>query len=336
MPSSTTDKPRRPTLALTMGEPAGIGPEITVKAWRKLREHDGFTFVALADPEHLRTIDPAAPLAIVAAPEEAADAFAHAVPVLPIQAGAAAPGKPSPATAAAVIRAIREAVALAQSGRVAGVVTNPIQKSVLYDAGFRHPGHTEFIAELCGVAAPIMMLAVPGLRVVPLTIHVPLREVARAITHDLIVDMGLRVAAALRHDFAIAAPRLAVAGLNPHAGEDGKIGTEERDIIAPAIAELNRRGIDARGPYPPDSMFAAPIRAQYDAALCMYHDQALIPLKALDFDHGVNITLGLPIVRTSPDHGTALDIAGQNMANADSLIAALRQAAEMAAARAGS
>jgi 4-hydroxythreonine-4-phosphate dehydrogenase len=316
-----------------MGEPAGVGPEITIKAWRQLNGLAGLAFCVLADPDIFRQLDPGLPLALLDDPADTAKAFPHALPVLPLHAGRAMPGKPSPVTAKTVIESIATAVELAKSSRVSAVVTNPIQKSVLMNAGFRHPGHTEFIAELCGVTAPIMMLAIPGLRVVPLTVHMPLSQVPEKLSGSLIVESGLKVAAALSRDFGIARPRLAVAGLNPHAGEDGKLGREEQDHIIPAVAALCAQGVDARGPYPPDSLFSAANRQTYDAALCMYHDQALIPLKALDFEHGVNITLGLPIVRTSPDHGTALDIAGQNKASPESLMAAIEMAAAMASAR---
>ena len=314
-----------------MGEPAGVGPEITLKAWQVRHTQNLPPFVVLADPEVLAMAGEAlsltTPLKAVTSPQEALAVFADALPVLPVDAGGAVTfGKPSPLTAGAVIRSISEAVRLAESGAVAGVVTNPIQKSVLYDAGFKHPGHTEFIAELTGGARPIMMLAIPGLRVVPLTIHIPLAQVASAITTAAIIEVGQRVLAALRRDFAITTPRLAVAGLNPHAGEGGALGREEIDIIAPAVTALRQDGWMVRGPYPPDSLFSEAARATYDAALCMYHDQALIPLKALDFERGVNITLGLSIIRTSPDHGTALDIAGRGLASAESLIAALHTA----------
>jgi 4-hydroxythreonine-4-phosphate dehydrogenase len=316
-----------PTLALTMGEPAGIGAEIAAGAWARLRG-TGPAFVLLGDADRV----PGVPVRHVAAPEEAAAVFAHALPVLHrALPRSSVPGRPDPANASAVLGAIDQAVALAKAGRVVGMVTNPIQKSVLYAAGFRHPGHTEYLAELAGTGrAPVMMLACPELRVVPVTVHEPLREALARLTPALIVEQAETTAAALRRDFGIAAPRLAVAALNPHAGEDGALGTEERDIVAPAVAALRARGIDARGPVSADTMFTAWARPTYDAAICLYHDQALIPIKTLDMGGGVNVTLGLSVVRTSPDHGTALDIAGFGRADPSSLVAALRLAAEIA------
>lgn len=336
----TTSPPVSPLpLALTMGEPAGIGGEIALKAWQALRAGSGPVFFALDDPGRLaalaRQLGWNIPVAAIAAPEEAAGVFPRALPVLPLALPrAVAPGKPDPANAAAVIAAIRRAVELAQAGRAAAVVTNPIHKKVLYDAGFPHPGHTEYLGELTGVARPVMMLATGQFRVVPVTIHLPLRDALNALTTEAIVDRGRVTAEALTRDFGIAQPRLAVAGLNPHAGEEGALGREDIEIVAPAVARLRALGIQAVGPLPPDTMFHGAARATYDAALCMYHDQALIPLKTLGFDQGVDITLGLPIVRTSPDHGTAFNIAGSGAASASSLIAALRLAAEMAARRA--
>lgn len=339
-PSSTTA--RRP-LAVTLGEPGGIGPEITLKAWAARRAENLPPFFVVAPPEILRRTAQSLrldlPFRVIATADEALDAFDSALPVLPIEGVADfVPGAPAAATGQTVIQSITIAVQLARSGEAAAVVTNPIQKSALYDAGFRHPGHTEFLAALCaggGVTpTPVMMLAIEGLRVVPATVHVPLAKVPALVTADLILELGRITAAALTRDFGVAAPRLAVAGLNPHAGEDGRMGEEERRIIAPAIERLRESGIDARGPYPADTMFHAAARAGYDAALCMYHDQALIPLKTLDFDRGVNVTLGLPIVRSSPDHGTATDIAGRGIARPHSLIAAIRMAAEIAANRA--
>jgi 4-hydroxythreonine-4-phosphate dehydrogenase len=331
-------------LALTMGEPAGIGPEITLAAWARREAEEVPAFYAIADPRYLdtiaQTISAQVPLAIINDPAEATGAFAKGLPVLPIDLGAdVQPGQPTVATAAAVINAIDTATGHALERRAGAVVTNPIHKSVLYDAGFHHPGHTEYLADLCAKFAgsmaitPIMMLAIPGLRVVPLTVHLALRQVAGALTRELIVDTGIGVARALRQDFACQSPRIAVAALNPHGGESGAMGREEIDIIAPAVAALKAQGVNAFGPHPADTLFHAAARQKYDAVLCMYHDQALIPLKTLDFDHGVNITLGLPIVRTSPDHGTALDIAGKGKASADSLIAALKTAAAIHLAR---
>ena len=317
-------------LALTMGEPAGIGAEIAAAARRALRQ-SGPVFLLLDDA----TRDFGVPIRRIGAAEEASAVFADALPVLhrPLP-HPPLPGRPDPAHAPAVIAAIAEAASLAKSGRVAGVVTNPIQKSALYAAGFRHPGHTEYLAEIDGPGVvPVMMLACDQLRVVPVTVHEALRDAIARLTPDLIVATSRIVAAALRRDFAIAAPRLAIAGLNPHAGEGGAMGREEIDIVAPAIAMLRAEGIDARGPMPPDTMFSAHARPHYDAAICLYHDQALIPIKTLDMAGGVNVTLGLSFIRTSPDHGTALDIAGTGQADPSSLIAALRLAAAIAAPR---
>jgi 4-hydroxythreonine-4-phosphate dehydrogenase len=314
-----------------MGEPAGIGAEIAAVAWVALRA-GGPAFVFLGDAARIA----GAPVRRVASPEEASAVFAEALPVLhrPLPAPVA-PGRPDPANAPAVIASIDEAVALAKAGRAAGVVTNPIQKATLYAAGFRHPGHTEYLGELAGRPGrpPVMMLACPELRVVPVTVHEPLARAIARLTPALIVAHAAVAAEALRADFGIAAPRLAVAGLNPHAGEDGTLGTEDRDIVAPAVAELRARGIDARGPLPPDTLFTPHARPGYDAAICLYHDQALIPIKTLDMAGGVNVTLGLSIVRTSPDHGTALDIAGTGRADPSSLVAALRMAAAIARQR---
>jgi 4-hydroxythreonine-4-phosphate dehydrogenase len=321
-------------LAVTMGDPAGIGGEILVGAWQALRAN-GPRFFALDDPERLVRLG--APVEVVGSPEQAVAVFGRALPVLPVHLAAPArPGEPDPANAPAVIASIERATALAMRSAASGIVTSPINKAALYAAGFRHPGHTEFLAELTGVAGQeVMMLACPALRVVPVTIHVSLRDAVAGLTTDRIVGVGRTTATALRRDFGIAAPRLAVAGLNPHAGEGGALGSEEAAIVAPAVAALRADGIDASGPWPPDTMFTDAARSRYDAAICMYHDQALIPLKTLDRDGGVNVTLGLPIIRTSPDHGTAYDIAGKGIASPASLIAALRLAAELAARRSG-
>jgi 4-hydroxythreonine-4-phosphate dehydrogenase len=322
-----------------MGEPAGIGGEIALKAWLA-RAAALPPFYLIDDPGRLaalaRALDWPVPVRPIAAPEEAAGVFAKALPVMPLGLAIhARPAHPDPADAPAILGAIENAVVAVQGGRAAAIVTNPIHKENLYRAGFRHPGHTEYLAELAGTGeTPVMMLASAELRVVPVTIHLPLRRAAESLSAAAIVHAGRVTAEALRRDFGIAAPRLAVAGLNPHAGEGGGLGHEDSEIIAPAIAELREAGIDARGPLSADTMFHAEARQSYDAALCMYHDQALIPLKTLDFWGGVNVTLGLPFVRTSPDHGTALAIAGRGTARADSLIAALRLAAAMAARRA--
>ncbi len=315
-------------LALTMGDPAGIGGEIAAAAWRAGAPR----FVALADPDWLAAHG--APVRVISDPAEAT--FDDAIAVIPVLLAAPAhPGRPDPANAAATVASIERAVRLCQSGAAAAVVTNPIAKSVLQRAGFPHPGHTEFLAALTGVPGrEVMMLACPELRVVPVTIHVSLRRALDTLDTATIVAVARTTAAALRRDFGVASPRLAIAGLNPHAGEDGTMGTEERTLIGPAIDALRAEGLSVSGPWPPDTMFTPRARASYDAAICMYHDQALIPLKTVDMDGGVNVTLGLPIVRTSPDHGTAFDIAGQGAANPASLIAALRMAETVAAHRA--
>ncbi|MEW9808754.1 4-hydroxythreonine-4-phosphate dehydrogenase PdxA [Mesorhizobium sp. ZMM04-5] len=325
-----------PPLALTMGEPAGIGGEVAVKAWQALAA-SGPAFFLLDDPARIAALaGPGIRIAEIAAPAEATALFGSALPVLPVPlAVPVQPGRPDPANAAAVIRSITMAVQLTQAGQASAVVTNPIQKATLYEAGFPHPGHTEFLGALVGsTAEPVMMLASPMLRVVPVSIHVSLRTAIETLTSDLIVERSLIAHRALCTDFGIANPRLAVAGLNPHAGEGGAMGVEDDMIVAPAIRTLREAGVAASGPYPPDTMFTPRARAGYDAAICMYHDQALIPLKTIDMDGGVNVTLGLPVVRTSPDHGTALDIAGKGSADQGSLIAALRLAAELAARRA--
>ncbi len=317
-------------LALTMGEPAGIGAEIAAGAWRALRD-SGPTFFLIDDATRAFGV----PMRAIASPEQAAEAFPHALPVLhcPLPRAPVA-GQPDTANAPAVIAAISQAVDLARAHRVAGMVTNPIQKSTLTAAGFRHPGHTEFLGEIAGTGVPpVMMLASPDLRVVPVTVHEALARAIARLTPALIVETARITARALREEFAIAKPRLAIAGLNPHAGEAGTMGREDIEIVAPAVAALRAEGIDARGPMPPDTMFTALARPTYDAAICLYHDQALIPIKTLDMAGGVNVTLGLSIVRTSPDHGTALDIAGTGRADPSSLIAALRLAAELARAR---
>ncbi len=324
-------------LALTMGEPAGIGAEIALQAW--LRRDTGLPpFFLIDDADRLaalaRGLGWTVPLKTIAAPEEAASSFAAALPVLPISLPQrVVPGHADPANAPAVIASIDRAVEFARADRAGAVVTNPINKQCLYAAGFKYPGHTEYLAELAGGVVPVMMLACPELRVVPITIHLALKDVVGTLTQEAIVAAGRTTAAGLRRDFAIDRPVLAVAGLNPHAGESGSMGREEIEIIAPAVAALRREGILAEGPFPADTLFHAAARKRYDAVLCMYHDQALIPIKTIDFDGGVNVTLGLPFIRTSPDHGTAFDIAGKGVANPTSLIAALRLAGEMASRR---
>jgi 4-hydroxythreonine-4-phosphate dehydrogenase len=257
--------------------------------------------------------------------------------VVPLGLGVdAEPGRPDPATAAATIRSIEEAVRLARAGGVAALVTNPIAKHVLHEAGFSHPGHTEFLAALAAAPGrppphPVMMLWCQDLAVVPVTVHIPLARVPEALTTELILTTARIVDRDLRRRFGVKRPRLALAGLNPHAGESGSIGSEDAEVVAPAVAALRAEGIDASGPWPADTMFHARARKTYDAALAMYHDQALIPIKTIAFDEGVNVTLGLPFVRTSPDHGTAFDIAGKGIARPDSLVAALSLAARLAA-----
>ncbi|HEY2706467.1 MAG TPA: 4-hydroxythreonine-4-phosphate dehydrogenase PdxA [Caulobacteraceae bacterium] len=325
-------------LAVTLGDPAGVGPEIVGAAWFALKTA-GPPFFVIGDASAIA--DAGWPVRRISDAAEAADAFAAALPVLDIPLTTpATPGQPSSAATPQVIAWIERAVALALAGKIGGVVTAPIAKAVLYEAGFRHPGHTEFVGALTestampGARGPVMMLTAKDLRVALVTIHEPLKRVPGLITQDRIVDTGRVVAQALRRDFGIAVPRLVVAGLNPHAGEGGTLGDEEVTIVAPAVAALRAEGHDVRGPLPADSLFHDAARATYDAALCLYHDQALIPVKMLDFWGGVNLTLGLPIVRTSPDHGTAFDIAGKGLARADSLIAAIRLAAEIAERRA--
>jgi 4-hydroxythreonine-4-phosphate dehydrogenase len=319
-------RPSPGIIALTMGEPAGVGGEIAVKAWRS-RETAPFLLIDV--PDRIRALG--APVATVTSAAEALAAFPDALPVLPLEESVQAiPGHPDPANGRAVLASIERAVGLTMRGDTAAIVTNPIQKAVLYAAGFHHPGHTEFLAELAGVRQVEMMLAVPGLRVVPVTIHVALKTAIAQLSTARIVEAAQTTAASLQRDLGIARPRLAVAGLNPHAGEGGALGREEIELVAPAVAQLRAAGLDVTGPHPPDTMFAAHARARYDAAICLYHDQALIPLKTLDFARGVNVTLGLPFVRTSPDHGTALDLAGTGKADATSLIEALKLARLMA------
>lgn len=316
-------------LALTMGDPAGIGGELTLKAWSALRE-TGPAFTALDDAVRLRALDSGVPIQIVETIEAADAIFGRALPVLATPLAAAViPGRGDPANAAAVIASIEGAVRLAQAGRASGVVTNPINKATLYQAGFKHPGHTEFLGALTGAPLPVMMLANDQLRVVPVTVHVGLRAALDLLTTELIVATARITAESLRRQFGIARPRLGIAGLNPHAGEGGAMGTEEQSVIEPAMAILRAEGIELSGPYPPDTMFTPSARAGYDVAICMYHDQALIPLKTIDMARGVNVTLGLPIVRTSPDHGTAFDIAGRGIADPSSLIAAIQMADRM-------
>jgi 4-hydroxythreonine-4-phosphate dehydrogenase len=321
-----------------MGEPAGVGPDVTLAAWSQRSERRLPPFYCLADAALLK--DRARSLGLdvpveQTSPADVASVFPRALPVVPLAASVSAvPGRPDPANAQAVIEAIARAVGDVRAGLASAVVTNPVNKKTLYDAGFRHPGHTEFLGTLSAAwtgepARPVMMLAGPELRAVPVTIHIPIREVAAALSERLIAETGLIVANDLRRRFGIANPRLAVAGLNPHAGESGAIGDEDERIVRPAVAALNAAGIAATGPHSADVMFHERARAGYDVAICMYHDQALIPAKTIAFMETVNVTLGLAFVRTSPDHGTALDIAGSGKADSSSLAAALRLAAEL-------
>ena len=317
-------------IALSCGDPAGIGPEIAVKAWQALGAE--VPFFLIADPSHL----PAdAPRVEIATPAEATGASATGLPVLPHRFPAeAVPGVPSAQNAQGVIDVLKRAVALVQAGEASALTTAPISKQVLIDgAGFAYPGHTEFLAALAGVERVVMMLASPELRVVPATIHIPLSQVPKALTPDLLRETIDITTHGLQQFFGIDRPRIAVAGLNPHAGEGGKLGHEEGTWIANLIASLPQDDRSIRGPLPADTMFHAAARKTYDVAVAMYHDQALIPIKTLDFDRGVNVTLGLPFIRTSPDHGTAFDIAGQGIANPTSLIEALRLAQTMAHAK---
>ena len=326
-------------LALTMGDPAGIGPEITLKAYQRLKAREDLLFFVIADPRalavHGRSVEDAPRVVEIASPRDAAAAWRRGLPVLPLALpGEPQPGKSNKAHAPAVVSAIDMAVRLTMTSEASAVVTNPIHKRALYDVGFSHPGHTDYLAALTRASrAPVMMLSVPELRVVPVTVHIPIKDVPKALNVEKIVHAARVTAEALTRDFGIAKPRLAVTGLNPHAGEEGTMGLEEAKIIGPAVAALRALGHIITGPKPADTMFHPQARAQYDAALCMYHDQALIPLKTIDFVHGVNVTLGLPIVRTSPDHGTAFDIAGQGVADPESLIAAIEMAASVAARR---
>ncbi len=342
----TTRNHDLPPLALSMGEPGGIGAEIALMAWRALHE-SGPAFALIGSVELLRARAARAGLADVPVQEvadtaEAAEVFPRALPVLePPQAADVVdtPGQALPENAAAVLTAIREAVRLTISGAAAGVVTLPIQKESLYQAGFDFEGHTDYLAalaqemlELKERPVPVMMLTAKDLRAVPVTVHIALKDVPARLSTDSIIRQGRILAHDLSRRFGLPRPRIAVAGLNPHAGEGGRMGTEERTIITPAIEALHAEGIDAFGPLPADTLFHDEARATYDAVLCMYHDQALIPVKTLDFHGGVNVTLGLPFVRTSPDHGTALALAGSGKARPDSLIAALKLAADMARA----
>jgi 4-hydroxythreonine-4-phosphate dehydrogenase len=326
-------------LAITQGDPSGVGPELTLKAYAARKDKALAPFFALADPTHLIQVAQALSLDVAieeTIPEAAASVFERALPVVPL--GVKVDGRfgaPQLIDAQATVLSITRAVESVVAKKARAVVTNPIAKSVLYNAGFSHPGHTEFLGELAtrhygGAHRPVMMIWAEELAVVPITIHIPLAEAPRRLTRELIIETGAIVARDLRTRFGIASPRLAFSGLNPHAGEDGALGREEIEIITPALEALRSKGIDARGPFPADTMFHAAARKSYDVALCPTHDQALIPVKTLAFDRGVNVTLGLPFIRTSPDHGTAFDIAGKGIADATSLVEAIRLAGRMA------
>jgi 4-hydroxythreonine-4-phosphate dehydrogenase len=327
-------------LVVTQGDPAGIGPELTLRAWLLRREADLPPFAVVADPAHLDALARALGWSVSIQAVDIAETsavFDRALPVVALpQSVETRAGVPDAASAPATIASIETAVALIRASGAAALVTNPIAKHLLYRAGFLHPGHTEFLASLAAepdsdAPHPVMMLWSETMAVVPVTVHIPLQAVPAGLTTDLIVKTGRIVARDLRTRFGITDPRLALAGLNPHAGEGGALGHEDDAVIAPAVEILRREGIAAAGPYPADTLFHARARCRYDVALAMYHDQALIPIKTIAFDEAVNVTLGLPFVRTSPDHGTAFDIAGRGIARPDSLIAALRLAARLAA-----
>jgi 4-hydroxythreonine-4-phosphate dehydrogenase len=327
-------------LALTLGEPAGIGPDLTIRIWRRREELRLPPFYLIGDAafirDRARLLGLEIPLDVVK-PTQAAETFSRALPVVQLEIPVTAlPGRPDTSSAPAAVASIRRAVTDVLAGQASGIVTNPVAKNVLYRSGFAEPGHTEFLAKLAQEATgksirPVMMLWSPELAVVPVTIHLPLRNVFSHLTRELVVETGRITARDLAARFGIVRPRLAVAGLNPHAGEDGALGEEDATIVAPAVEQLRAEGVDAVGPLPADSLFHEQARAAYDVALCMYHDQALIPIKTLAFDHAVNVTLGLPFVRTSPDHGTAFDIAGKPTADPSSLVAALSLAARLSA-----
>ena len=324
-------------LAVALGDPAGIGPEIVAAAWATRRARNLPPFFAIGDLRSIKAVSDV-PIVVLGAPGDAAAMYPHALPLVQVDdPGEIVPGCPNLPGARCALDSLELAVGLCRAGTASGIVTGPVAKAQLYAIGFTYPGQTEFIAERCGVAAGnvAMMLAGPTLRTVPVTIHTALAQVPAVLTTELIVSRCRVVARGLQRDFGIAAPRLAVAGLNPHAGENGTLGRQEIEVIAPAVELLRGEGIDIVGPLSADAMFHPRARAAYDAAICMYHDQALIPLKTIHFDDGVNVTLGLPIVRTSPDHGTAFGIAGQGLASAEAMIAAIALAGEAAVRRAG-
>ena len=314
-------------LAVSLGDPAGIGAEVIAKSWDRRKSENLPPFFAVGDEGALRAAW-SGPVAVIEEPADAAGAFGDALPLIRVADATTPPGGLDLIGARNALDALELAVGLARSGAASGLVTGPVSKARLYAVGFAHPGQTEFVAERCGVAGDLtaMMLAGPTLRVIPVTTHIPLAQVPEALTSDLIVAKGRAAIKGLQRQFGIEQPRIAVAGLNPHAGEEGALGREEIDIVIPAMERLREEGYDLQGPFPSDVMFHERKRRTYDAALCMYHDQALIPLKTLHFDEGINVTLGLPIVRTSPDHGTAFDIAGRNLADPGAMIAAIRTA----------
>ena len=323
-------------LAVSIGDPAGIGAEVVAKSWEQRREAGLPPFFAVGDVSAIEAVWNG-PIAVIGEPSDAFDYFDSALPVIRVAGDSAVPGQPTLEGARNALDSLEFAVGLTRGGAASAVVTGPVSKKQLYAIGFTHPGQTEFVAERCGVATDsvAMMLAGPSLKVVPVTGHVPLSDVFGVLSIERIVAKGRAAIKGLQRQYGIAQPRVAVAGLNPHAGEDGNLGREEIDIIQPAIEMLAAEGYDLIGPLAPDVMFHARRRAEYDLALCMYHDQALIPLKTLHFDDGINITLGLPIVRTSPDHGTAFDIAGKDQALPGAMVAAIRTAGECAVRMAG-
>jgi len=325
-----------PPLAVALGDPAGVGPEIAAKAWERRAAEQLHPFFVVGDVRSIEAVW-SGPVVRISGPEEASGVFGEALPLIQLEdAGEITPGEPNTPGARCSLDSLELAVGLARSGAACGLVTGPVSKAQLYGIGFSHPGQTEFVAERCGIAREnvVMMLAGPTLRTVPITTHVPLKDVSGLISVELIMSRARTTERGLSRDFGIAAPRLAMAGFNPHAGESGALGREEIEIVIPALERLREEGIAIEGPLAADTMFHPRARARYDAALCLYHDQALIPLKTLHFDEGVNITLGLPIVRTSPDHGTAFNIAGKNLADPGATIAAIRLAHQCAENRA--
>lgn len=321
---------------VTLGDPAGVGPEVVARAWEARQDEALPTFFAVGDAASVRAVWDG-PITLIDSAAQAKTAFGAALPVWQLEeCGAITPGQPTLDGAHCALHSLELGVGLARTGEVDALVTGPVCKDQLYQIGFTHAGQTEFIADRCGVsrANAVMLLAGPGLKVVPITVHVPLRDVPGLLTLELVLARAQAAARGLAKSFGIDNPHLALAGLNPHAGENGALGSEEQEILIPAVARLREEGFNVTGPHSPDAMFTPAVRASYDAALCLYHDQALIPLKALYFDDGVNVTLGLPIVRTSPDHGTAFNIAGQGKASAGPMIAAIRMAADIVRHRA--